>query len=318
MKRIPLAVVAGLAAGALTLTACGSAGSSGTETQAAGATGTVASELVLGGPPEFQTRVQGVPGLKDKYGVTFKSFTALDAGGPLTINALKSGQVQAADIFTTDPSIAANDFTVLEDPKNLYPAQNVTPLINSKKASDGVKETLNKISAELTTDDLVELNVKVITDKQDSADAAKQWLSDKGLDASGTAAQGQTLVVGSANFPENVTVAEIYAQALQAQGATVTTKLNIGSREAYLPGLQDGSIDVIPEYTGALLQNYDKSATASSPDDVYSALADALPSGLEVLDKSEAEDKDAIVVTKDTAAKYNLKSIEDLAKSAGS
>ena len=316
MKRIHLAVVAGLAAGALTLTACGSAGSSGTETAAAGDSGTVAGQLVLGGPPEFQTRVQGVIGLKDKYDVVFKSFTSLDAGGPLTINALKSGQIQAADIFTTDPSIKENGFTVLEDPESLYPAQNVTPLVNSAKVTGGAVETLNKVSAQLTTDDLVDLNVKVISDKQDSAAVAKQWLSDKGLDATGTAAQGQSIIVGSANFPENVTVAEIYAQALQAQGATVTTKLNIGSRETYLPGLQDGSIDVIPEYTGALLQNYDKEAAQSSADDVYGALAGVLPSGLQVLDKSAAEDKDAIVVTKETASKYNLTSIADLAKAA--
>src|SRR5206468_1715353 len=99
----------------------GSTGSGGS----GGSSGTVASQLVLGGPPEFQTRADGVPGLKDKYDVTFQSFKALDAGGPLTINALKGGQIQAGDIFTTDPSIEANGFVVLEDPENLYTAQNV-------------------------------------------------------------------------------------------------------------------------------------------------------------------------------------------------
>ena len=121
------------------------------------------------------------------------------------------------------------------------------------------------------------------------------------------------IVIGSANFPESVLLAEIYAGALKAKGVQVSTKLNIGSREVYIPALQDGSIDLLPEYTGVLLQYFDKNATAVSPDDVYAALQKALPSTLEVLDKSSAEDKDAVVVTKDTATKYHLTSIGDLA-----
>jgi len=299
------------------LTACGASGSSsssGSSDSGSSSGGdTIAANLVLGGPPEFQTRTDGIPGLDKVYGVTFGSFKKLDAGGPLTINALKNGQIDAADIFTTDPSIAANDFVVLEDPKNLYAAQNVLPLINEAKATDGVKATLNAVSAKLTTDDLIDLNEKVINEQQDPAAVAKAWLADKGLDATGTQAAGQTLKVGSANFQENVILANIYAQALQAQGATVSTQLNIGSRETYMPGLQDGSIDLIPEYSGVLLQYFDKKATAVSSDDVFAALPAALPQGLVVLDQSKAEDKDAIVVTKETADKYNLKSIADLA-----
>ncbi len=319
MKRIHLAAAAGIAATALALTACGSAGSSGTESGAAGASGTVASKLIIGGPPEFQTRVDGVPGLAKTYDVTFQSFKALDAGGPLTINALKNGQIDAGDIFTTDPSIAANNFVVLEDPKNLYAAQNVLPLVNKAKVTPGVTATLKAVSDVITTDDLVSLNEKVITEKQDPAAVAKAFLASKSLDTKGTQASGATLVVGSANFQENVTLAEIYAQALQAQGATVTTKLNIGSRETYIPGLEDGSIDLIPEYSGVLLQYFDKTATAEISDDVYAALTGSgtkVPSTLQVLDQSQAQDKDAIVVTKETADKYGLKSIADLAKTS--
>jgi len=113
-----------------------------------------------------------------------------------------------------------------------------------------------------------------------------------------------TLVIGSANFPESQLLAEIYTQALQAKGVAVSTKLNIGSREVYLQALRDGSIDVIPEYTGNLLLSQQKDATQVAPDDVYAALRQHLPSGLAVLDRSPAEDKDAIVVTKATADKY--------------
>jgi osmoprotectant transport system substrate-binding protein len=316
-KQRTAVAIAGATVLLTALTACGASGSSsssGSSDSGSSSGGdTIAANLVLGGPPEFQTRTDGIPGLDKVYGVTFGSFKKLDAGGPLTINALKNGQIDAADIFTTDPSIAANDFVVLEDPKNLYAAQNVLPLINEAKATDGVKATLNAVSAKLTTDDLIDLNEKVINEQQDPAAVAKAWLADTGLDAAGTQAAGQTLKVGSANFQENVILANIYAQALQAQGATVSTQLNIGSRETYMPGLQDGSIDLIPEYSGVLLQYFDKKATAVSSDDVFAALPAALPQGLVVLDQSKAEDKDAIVVTKETADKYHLKSIADLA-----
>jgi osmoprotectant transport system substrate-binding protein len=268
----------------------------------------------LGAPPEFQTRVDGIAGLAKNYGVTFKSFKPLDEAGPVTIAALKNGQVDAADIFSTDPSIAANNFVVLADPKSNFAAQNILPLLNKAKATDGVKSTLNAISAKLTTAGVTALLVQVITNKQDPDAVAKSWLTSQGLDTKGTAASGSKLVVGSANFPENVLLADIYAEALKDQGASVSTKLNIGSREKYLPGLEDGSIDVLPEYNGALLQFVDKTATAVSPTDVYAALQTALPSSLIVLPQSAAQDSDAIVVTKATAAKYNLTSIADLAK----
>jgi osmoprotectant transport system substrate-binding protein len=135
--------------------------------------------------------------------------------------------------------------------------------------------------------------------------------------SSGSVPKPAKIIVGSANFPESAVLAEIYAAALSAKGITIEKKLNIGNRETYLPGLKDGSIDLIPEYTGVLLQYLDKQATATAPDDVYSALKKALPSNLTVLDKSSAEDKDAIVVTKATADKWSLKSISDLAPHAG-
>ena len=138
-----------------------------------------------------------------------------------------------------------------------------------------------------------------------------------GSGASGSAAPSGTIVVGSANFTENQILAEIYAQALSAKGVTVEKRLNIGSRETYYPGLQDGSIDLIPEYSGVLLQYLQKDAEQTTPNDVYSALQAALPDTLSVLDKSAAEDKDAVVITKDTATRLNVKSIEDLAPNCG-
>ena len=79
--------------------------------------------------------------------------------------------------------------------------------------------------------------------------------------AGGSKAPSDSIVVGSANFPENVLLADIYADALSAKGVKVSTKLNIGSREVYIPALKDGSIDLIPEYSGVLLQYFQPSAT---------------------------------------------------------
>ncbi|MBV9831134.1 MAG: glycine/betaine ABC transporter, partial [Marmoricola sp.] len=150
-------------------------------------------------------------------------------------------------------------------------------------------------------------------DKKDPKDVAASWLSDNGFSSSGSGAKGSSITVGSANFPENVVLAEIYAGALEAQGAKVERKLNIGSREKYFPALKAGSLDLFPEYTGVTLQYLSKGATETAPDDVYAALGKALPSNLIALDKAAAEDKDAIVVTKQTADKFHLKSIGDLA-----
>ena len=137
----------------------------------------VASTFILGGPPEWATRPTGVPGLKEKYGLTFKEFKALDVGGPLTLGALTSDQIQAGNLFTTDPSIPANDLVVLEDPKNLFAAQNVLPLINAAKSTPQVQTALDAVSAKLDTATLTELLTKVQVDKEDSAQVAQEWVA---------------------------------------------------------------------------------------------------------------------------------------------
>ena len=90
-------------------------------------------------------------------------------------------------------------------------------------------------------------------------------------------ADANTVRVGSADFPENRLLAEIYSQALEKAGAKVERKFGIGSREVYFPGLTDGSIDLVPDYTGVLLQFIDKSATATEADEVYTALQGKVP-----------------------------------------
>ncbi len=126
-------------------------------------------------------------------------------------------------------------------------------------------------------------------------------------------AAGGTLTVSSANFTESEIIGNLYAEALKDAGFTVETKFNIGTREAYIPALSDGSIDLIPDYTGNLLLFLDKNADVSSPASIISALPAALgEKKLAMLTAAPAEDKDAVVVTRATAEKWNLKTIEDL------
>ena len=141
----------------------------------------VAKDFVIGGPSEFQTRADGIPGLKNVYGLTFKSFSPLDESGPITISALQSGKVQAADLFTTTPQIITDHFVSLSDPKNLFAAQNVTPLVYTKGVNSTITSTLNAVSAVLTTDALVQMNKALTIDHASYTAVASGFLSQEGL-----------------------------------------------------------------------------------------------------------------------------------------
>ncbi|MGI9124724.1 MAG: ABC transporter substrate-binding protein [Mycobacterium sp.] len=136
------------------------------------------------------------------------------------------------------------------------------------------------------------------------------------LGGGGISGDLKSVVVGSADFPESKIVAEIYAQALTANGFTVGRQFGIGSRETYIPALRDHSIDLIPEYTGNLLQYFDPKSTVTEPTAVELALYRALPGDLSVLTPAPAADTDTVTVTEATARKWNLKSIADLAPHA--
>ncbi|MFI8092964.1 ABC transporter substrate-binding protein [Streptomyces sp. NPDC086080] len=142
----------------------------------------IAPDLVIGGSPEFQTRQQGLKGLEAVYGLKFKSFKALDAGGPLTQAALTQNEVQAADIFTTDPTIVKEKFVVLKDPENLFGFANVTPLVHKDALPRKGVDALNAVSAALDTETLLDLDAQVQLEKKDPLDVAKAWLKSAGLD----------------------------------------------------------------------------------------------------------------------------------------
>ncbi len=131
--------------------------------------------------------------------------------------------------------------------------------------------------------------------------------------SSAPSGSSDTIVIGSQAYYSNEIIAEIYAQALENAGFTVERTFSIGQRDAIIPSLEDGTIQLTPEYTGNLLQFFDPETTATTSDDVYAALQDALPDGLAVLDQSPATDQDSYNVTADFAAANNLTSIGDLA-----
>ncbi|MEU3619765.1 ABC transporter substrate-binding protein [Streptomyces sp. NPDC006872] len=142
----------------------------------------VASKLTLGAGSEFKTRQQGWIGLQKVYGVEFGKFQPLDAGAQSTLlKLLQDDKVQAANIYTTDPAIVEDKLVVLEDPKNLFSSQNVTPLVYKSAVDDTAKAALNGVSAKLTTADLQDMMKKLVNDKEDAATVAKEWLTKAGL-----------------------------------------------------------------------------------------------------------------------------------------
>ncbi len=144
------------------------------------------AEVKFGGPSEFISRAEGLPGLKAKYGLDIPpaNFVSIsDGGGPATVRALVDGTVTAADIFSTSPAIPQNNLVVLEDPKNNFLAANVVPLVASQKMSNQLKSVLNAVSAKLTTEALIEMNTATSGNGgMDPDEAAQKWVQDNGFD----------------------------------------------------------------------------------------------------------------------------------------
>jgi osmoprotectant transport system substrate-binding protein len=136
--------------------------------------------LVIGGPSEFQSREQGTLGLKAKYKL-IPDFVPLDDSGPGTIQALTDGQVQAADVFSTDPLIPADHLKVLTDPQHVFTAENIVPLVYKPAVNPLVTSLLNDVSARLTSADLSQLDTDVEIDGNSIAAVARNWLSQAGL-----------------------------------------------------------------------------------------------------------------------------------------
>lgn len=136
----------------------------------------VAGELTLAGPAEWKSRFVGLPGLKEVYGLEFREFKVLDAGGTLTLSALQNGQAQVGDMFSADPAISNNNLVSLTDDKGLFLPANIVPILREDAASQQISDVLNAVSSKLTTEGLMEMNQQV-SEGNDIGVIADDWLA---------------------------------------------------------------------------------------------------------------------------------------------
>ncbi len=239
-------------------------------------------------------------------------FRSLDAGGPQTIGALQNDSIDIAELFTFTPAIAENDWVILEDDKHLQAADNFIPLIRTEVDTDEIGEVLNAVTAALTEDNVMDMVEAVAVDGANPEKVAADFLDEHdfpgGLKASGS------LTVGSANFTESEVVGRVYAGALREAGVDVTFKDAVGARQVTMPMMENGDLDLMPEFTYSLLAYLDPDAEPSNDiDEVTTALVAALPDSLSVREVSDVSDVNVFVVTRDTADEHGLKTISDLA-----
>ena len=217
--------------------------------------------------------------------------------------------------------VPGDTIMVLADDKNVQNSDNVIPAVNAETAKDpAVIAALDEVSAELDTATLIALNKAVDIDRQTSAEVAAQFVTDQGLTAP---EQGSgSLTVGAANFSENITVAEVYGAVLRDAGYDVTVR-PIGNRETYMPALESGEVDVVPEYAATAAEflnlkiNGDNAPTVASGDIVATsaALADlGSQVGLVFATASAAQDQNAFAVTTAFSEKYGVTSLTELAE----
>ena len=240
------------------------------------------------------------------------------------------GTSESATPGTTDGAMAkeclpvpGDTFTVLADDKMLQNADNLIPAINADAASPEVLAALDAVSAVLTTEDLIQLNKAVDIDRQTSAEAAAAYIADKGI-ASPSTGSG-SLVIGAANFSENITVAEIYAAVLADAGFDTEVR-TIGNRETYLPALEGGEIQVVPEYAATVTEYLNRDQNGADAAAVASGDIDATVAALEPLataaglvfgEASAAQDQNAFAVTTAFSDEYGVTSLSELAETCG-
>jgi osmoprotectant transport system substrate-binding protein len=280
----------------------------------------LSTTLKLGGPPECPERPFCLLGLQDTYGLEFAEFVPLDAGGPLTVQALTGGQIDVGLLFTSDPAIATNGFVLLEDDKQLQLADNIVPVVRQEvlDANPKVADLLNTVMERLTQEELTNLNKAVTVDAKPAADVARDWITAQSFDSVSAGLEGN-IIVGSTNFYEQEILGEIFAQILEGNGATVERKFQLGNREIVFPALESGEIDILAEYAATALEfvNGGAGQATTDPAATTEALQAALePKGLAALNYAEATDQNGFVVTQDTATQYNLTKISDLAQPA--
>ncbi|HLZ37683.1 MAG TPA: ABC transporter substrate-binding protein [Mycobacteriales bacterium] len=137
--------------------------------------------LILGGPPECPRRPFCEPGLRRVYGLRFTGFRSLDAGGPLTKQALTQGTIDVGLVFSSDGAIDALNLRVLDDDKSLQTADNVVPVVRTAAVKPDLVAALNTVSAALTNADLVAMNRKADVERKSPDGVARDYLREERL-----------------------------------------------------------------------------------------------------------------------------------------
>jgi osmoprotectant transport system substrate-binding protein len=236
-----------------------------------------------------------------------------------TKSASSAGGAQACEAVPGDQLVA------LEDDKHLQTVDNIIPAVNAKAAKKPLLDALNKVSAALTTDKLVAMNKQTDIDHKTSPNVAKDFVSAEGL-ADGLSGGSGKIAVQPANFSESLTLANVYADVLDAAGFDASVKGG-ANREVYLKALEKGEVQVVPEYVGTLTEFINKAQNGADAKPIASPDLDATAQGLTQLgdkvglkfgDPAQAADQNTFAVTKGFADKYSLKTLSDLAAKCSS
>jgi osmoprotectant transport system substrate-binding protein len=234
------------------------------------------------------------------------------SGGTLSSGA--SGSPKAGG------SSAGNELVVLSDDKHLQTVDNIVPVVTTKALTPPMRAALDKVSAALTTDDLVTLNKQVDVERKTPVNVAKDYASSKGLTTGLSGGSGKVVVM-AAGFSENQVLGNLFADVLDAAGFSASVK-PVTNREVYLPALERGEVQVAAEYVGTLTEFLNKkkngpNAAALASSDLDATVKALTPLaagvGLSVLTPSQAADQNAFAVTKTFAQANSLKTLSDLA-----
>jgi glycine betaine/choline ABC-type transport system substrate-binding protein len=319
-SRRPLRLAATTAALALALAAC-NGDADDTDVDPDGeATGDEATEeapetLTFAGPPECEERSTCYQGLVDVYGLDGLEFQSVQEASA-RIAALDAGDVELILMFSTDAILGEEGLTVLDDPEDIVPPENIVPVLNDDVIDtygEDVTDVLDQVTSTLTTEVLIDLNMRA-GEGQAPDQIASDWLDESGFATDVSAEDGDLeIVVASFNFPESVILAEIYAQVLEDAGYPVDRQLDLGAREIIFPELADGSLHLLPEYLGSALTVGFGEDAPGDVDEGRDALQEAFAEdGVTVLEPAPAENANVFVTTTELAETYGWSSVADL------
>ncbi len=294
---------------------------------------TIASTMIFGSGEECPGEYFCLPGLRDVYGLTFREFRVLDPGGPRTVEALRTGQIDIGVLFTTCPRLeeAGGRLVLLRDDRRLQPPEHIVPLAGASviDRAPHLDGALADVSRALTTERLARLNREIDVRGRSRGEVVARWLEKvvRRREGDRLPAGVGTVRVGSADFSESATIAEIYAQALTVAGFAVERVGAMGNRDRYFPRLAAGNFDLVPEYVGSLLAFLEagQASRAARRGDLRRGGLQALlrrleetleQAGLAALTPATGQSQNGIVVTADTASRHGLRRISDLSKAA--